>query len=75
MYISQTASAPFDRGGVEPAHICGDVVPRAQVGAAALPGQAARRAAAAHSASAADAAVPAEEFQQSVAAATSTNII
>lgn len=57
---------------MEPSHICGDVVPGAQGRAAAVPGQAAGRAAAAHATPAANPAVPTEELQQLIAATTST---
>lgn len=60
---------------MELAHIGGDVVPGAQGRAAAVPGQAAGRAAASHATPAANPTVPTEELQQPITATTSTNII
>lgn len=72
--VPQTAAAPIHRGGVEPADLCGDVVARAQVGAAAVPRQARRRPAAAVAPPAADAAVAAAELAQLIATPTSKQL-
>lgn len=71
LHVWQASSTPFHRGSLEPAHISGDVVSCAQVRAAALPGETARRTAPADTAPTTDATVSTAELAQSVAATTS----